>query len=152
MLTFVCLSGNNTARAEDKRPLLPDDKTIDTFHYSFTPRVLGSATTLSVHKDGKVTYSYASAPHTGSGGKTVLKEWTLAEHDRAALLGGLVEDGLLSHEDTGGGKFPNHYVAVSYGRWGLSMHPKELSEKVLKRVRPLLQKAHPEEWGAAPDK
>ena len=150
-VAVASMSGSGSG-ADDRRPLLPDNKTIDAFQYSFSPKVLGSAATLSIHKDGRVTYWYASQPHTGSGGKTVQKEWKLAERERAALLNGLVEDGLLDLEDTGGGKFPNHYVAVTYGRWQLSMHPKELPEKLLKRVKPLLQQAHPEEWGAAPVK
>jgi hypothetical protein len=135
-----------------ERPTLPDNRTIDTFKYTFTPKVLGSAATLSIHKDGRVTYSYASEPHTGSGGRTVQKQWKLAERERLALLHGLVDDGLLELEDTGGGKFPNHYIGVSYGRWLLSMHPKELPENLLKRLRPLLQQAHPEAWGTAEDK
>lgn len=141
------------AAADDKRPPLPDNKTIDTFQYTFTPKVLGgSVATLSIHKDGRVMYSYASAPHTGSGGRTVQKEWKLAKRERLALLRGLVDDGLLDLEDTGGGKFPNHYIGVSYGRWVLSIYPKKLPENLLKRLRPLLQKAHPEEWGTAQDK
>jgi hypothetical protein len=32
------------------------------------------------------------------------------------------------------------------------MHPKELPENLLKRLRPLLEKAHPEEWGAGQGK
>jgi hypothetical protein len=150
-VAVLSMSGSGRG-ADDTRPLLPDNKTIDTFQYSFSPKVLGSAATLSIHKDGRVTYSYASQPHTDSGGKTVNKEWKLAERDRVALFSGLIEDGLLDLEDTGGGKFPNHYVAVTYGRWQLSIHPKELPPKLLERVKPLLQKAHPEEWGAVPGK
>lgn len=149
---MVAAFAGGTGAADDKRSVFPDNKTIDTFHYSIAPKVLGSSATLSIHKDGKVTYSYASEPHTGSGGKAVQKEWKLSEKQRVELLSGLVEDGLLDLEDTGGGKFPNHYIAVSYGRWKLSMHSKELPKRMLKRVLPLLQKAHPEEWGAASDR
>ena len=152
MLAVVVALPGGAGAADDSRPVLPDNKTIDTFQYSFTPKLLGSTATLSIYKDGKVTYGYASQPHTGSGGKIVKMEWKLSERERAALLSGLVEDGLLDLEDTGGGKFPNHYIAVSYERWQFSMFPKELPEKMLKRVRPLLQKAHPEEWGSALDK
>lgn len=138
--------------ADKKRSPLPDNKTIDTFQYSFTPTVLGSAATLTIHKDGRVFYTYQSEPHTGSGGTIVVqKDWKLTECERDALLTGIVKDGLFDLEDTGGGKFPNHYVAVSYGRWLWSMHPKKLPEKLLKRILPFLQTAHPEEWGAAPD-
>ena len=151
---IVLLAGPIAAlRSEEKkRPVLPDNKTIDTFEYGFTPKVLGSAAALTIGRDGKIAYSFQSQPHTGSGGHVVQKEWKIPEGDAAALLDGLVEDGVLELEDTGGGKYPNHHVAASYGRWRLSIHPKELPGKVFKRLLPLLQKAHPEEWKATPGK
>ncbi len=141
-------AGASVCCAEEERPQFPDGKTIDTFQYSVTPSAFGSYAGLAIHADGRVNYSYASQPHTGSGGKTVQREWKLTEAERAALLAGLVDDGLLELEDTGGGrKYPDHYIVVTHGRWQLTLRPAELPEALMNRLLPLLRRAHPEEWG-----
>lgn len=152
LAAFLSIVLQAKADTDDSRPVLPDNKTIDTFFIQFQPKVFGGAARLSIYKDGEVTYSYQSEPHTGSGGKTIQKEWKIEELERVTLLRGLVDDGLLDLDDTGAVKFPNHYIGVSYGRWQFSMHPKELPEKMRKRLLPLLQHAHPEEWGSTLDK
>jgi hypothetical protein len=133
-------------RAEEKRGRLPDNRTIDTFEYSVAPELFGSATRLVITRKGKVAYSYQSAPHTNSGGEVVTKSWEIPAREAVALLEGLVADGLLELEDAVGDKFPKHFFEVTYGRWRLSAGPREMPEKVMKRLLPLLRKAHPAQW------
>jgi len=127
-------------------PRLPDNKTIDTFQCSLGTAALGPVTTFSVTRAGKVHYSYASQPHTGSGGKVVQKEWDIPEKEALVLLNGLVEDGLLALEEDAGNKFPRYSFTVTYGRWQLSARPKGFGEPLMKRLQPYLEQADPEQW------
>ncbi len=137
--------------ADDKRAALPDNKTIDSLHLSVTTdpgKRLGPVATLTVTRDGKVTYSHATAPHTGSGGKVTQKRWDIPPQQAAAILAGVVEDGLLDLP-AGGRAKAHYYAAVTYGRWQMALFLNDRPDKVLKRVLPLLRHAHPEVWGAA---
>jgi hypothetical protein len=153
LCVLVLLAASATGRAGEgeARGKLPDNRTLDTFEYTYTPKVFGGPVAhFSVTREGKLRYSYSSEPHTNMGGQVVQKEWEVPRKEATALLQGLVDDGLLDLEDTRGGKFPNHYFKVSYGRWQLTAHPKELPESMMKRLRPYLEKAHPEFWKKEP--
>jgi hypothetical protein len=136
--------------AADKKAHLPDNRTIDSFEYAFAAAPCGPSANFSVIRSGKVRYTYAKHPTMAQGsedsGIVVQKEWEIDAKEAKALLQGIVDDGLLDLEDTLGGKFPNHWFRISYGRWQLVSHPKTMSGPIMKRLRPYLQKAHPELW------
>src|SRR5437868_6580529 len=77
---------------------LPDGKTIDSLFFSFAERVpgLGPRGTLSMTADGKVMYSHATAPHTGSGGKITQLNWDIPKAEAGTIFRRLVADGLLT--------------------------------------------------------
>jgi hypothetical protein len=134
------------AVAEDApRERFPDNRTIDTFSYSYSPELFGPSMVFSVTREGKIHYSYASQPHTGSGGRTVVKEWDVPPEEAAALLQGIVDDGLLELKDSGQ-NFPSHSFSVTYGRWLLAGRAKEMPEPIMKRLLPYLRTAHPDNW------
>jgi hypothetical protein len=136
--------------ASTTRSALPDNRTLDTFSYSFSPRepwsfesgprpaLFGPGATFSITRKGKVHYTYASAPHTGSGGNTIVKEWHVPPEEAARLLDGLVADGLLDAES--GIKYTGYSFTVSYGRWQLSAQPSSMPAAVIERLRPCLEK------------
>ena len=129
---------------------LPDNRTIDTFSYSFSPAVIespgakvpifGPAAGLSITREGNVRYNYASEPHTGSGGQTVVKEWDIPTAEATSVLDGLVADGLLDLEGGTSGK--GHAFTVAYGRWQLTCMPATMPERMIARFRPYLDKGH----------
>jgi hypothetical protein len=146
----LLLAADKPKEGDKKGTPLPDNRTIDTFTYSYSPSVLGSSAVLSIGKDGTVSYSYQSEPGTNSGGHVVGTKWKIPEKEAKALLDGLVADGVLDLDDTLGGKYPNHTVQATFGRWQMMIHPKKLPEGVGKRLLPLLRKAHPEEYKPSP--
>src|SRR3954465_4978972 len=82
-------SGGNDKRHVETRSPFPDDRIIDSLTWSFSPLVLddpnaklpllggGPAASLTISREGKVHYWYASAPNTGSGGRTIVKDWQI---------------------------------------------------------------------------
>jgi hypothetical protein len=132
---------------EKKRSDLPDGRTIDTFAYRNKFKFHGPMVDLSITRKGKIHYLYSTAPHTGSGGRVVNKDWEISSEDASILLDGLVSDGLLNAKVIYNEKdFPSHHVTMSYGEWQRSHYLKELPDKVYQRILPLMNKVHPEVW------
>ncbi len=125
-----------------------DEKPAFTYvRYSFTEKLDSPEATLTVARDGKVTYTRKTHPTTPGGQKVLVDEsWTIPAKDAAAILDGLIAGGLFELSDTRGGKFPNHYVEARAGRWKTALFPKEMSDPVMKHLRPLLEKADPATW------
>ncbi len=144
LLTVLVVTGGAKAAP------LPEIMVLDTFQYTFVTKVMTDSVLLTITRDGKVNYFYQSAPGTDSGGVNVGKKWEITKKDAAALLDGLVADGLLKMKDKDGKDLDLgfHRVTVSSGRRELAISPKELPEKVLARLLPLLQEAHPAKWKA----
>ncbi len=135
------------ARAADEKPA----PALDTFEYVFTKGFLFESTvTLTVAKGGKATYLYKPRQsYPGADALIVRKNWEMPAKDVAALLSGLVEDGLLELETFDSIKHATyHYVGVTYGRWRLRLDSKAMPEKIFRRLLPVLAQAHPEEWKA----
>ncbi|MBM3980167.1 MAG: hypothetical protein FJ304_07750 [Planctomycetes bacterium] len=137
---------------------VPDNKTtIDSFSFSFGAPdkhggkfdtlalggapALGAGGSLTVAKDGKVTYTYSSAPFTGSGGRVVKKEWALSKDELKALFAKLVADGLLD-----GDANPDAHsgIRVTSGRW--YAYIEQVPEKAMAHIKVLLVKADPVLW------
>src|SRR5215207_1942557 len=99
---------------------LPDNKSpIDSLSYSFGGGgLLGAGGSLTISAGGKVAYFYSSAPHTGSGGRVVRKDWELSKEERAELFRKLVADGLLDAEE---GRNFTEQVRVVCGRWSAAL-------------------------------
>jgi len=135
-------------KAEAKRPPLPDGTRIDSFATGFVP-TYGDIHSLSVTRAGKVVYTYHTDPNIGrAGAPSVRKEWDIPAKDAAALLTGLVEDGVLEPADGPGDRKRGLGVSVTYGRWRMDL-PSPLPEKSFRRLLPLLQKANPDVWKPA---
>lgn len=146
------LEPSKKAVADDKRSVLPDNKSIDSLSLSITPKLMGAEAKLSLSKSGKVIYTDTPHPN-GEGGRLIRKEWEIPRAEAAAILQGGVEDGILESVDVGQAVvFPHYYLSVTYGRWQTSMHLKESPDKLLVQVMPLLQRAHPELWGQSSQK
>jgi hypothetical protein len=126
---------------KDAKPVLTH------LRYSFTEKVEGPEATLTVARDGRVTYSRKTHP-AAPGGVKVLADsgWAIPAADAAKLLDALAADGLFDVETTGGQKFPHHYVQATAGRWKATLFPKEMPDAVMKHLRPLLEKGEPELW------
>jgi hypothetical protein len=124
---------------------LPDNKApIDSLYYSFTlGGVFGPGGSLKISADNEVSYFYSSAPHTGSGGTVVSKNWELTKEERMKLFTKLVDDGLL--ELAPGGPATSS-IRVTRGRWRMTVTADKLPERVMRHLRPLLVKAHPGAW------
>jgi hypothetical protein len=117
------------------------------FRYSFTEKIEGPEATLTVARDGKVTYSRKTHPNSPGGVKALADTgWAIPAADAAKLLDTLVSDGLFDLADTGGQKLPNHYVQATVGRWKATLFPKEMPDAVMRHLRPLLEKGEPEFW------
>lgn len=121
---------------------LPDHKTpIDSLTYAFGGGgFLGAGGSLRIGTDGKVRYSYISAPHTGSGGIVVQKDWELTKDEMKELFTKLVADGLLDGEEAKGGLLDG--IQVTSGRWRTTV----AADKGMKHLHPLLAKAHAAMW------
>src|SRR5687768_451846 len=76
---------------------LPDGKTIEALSFRFVEGAmgLGPGGRLGISKDGKVGYSHATQPSTGSGGVITQKELSLTKEEQAELFRKLVADGLF---------------------------------------------------------
>jgi hypothetical protein len=129
---------------------LPDGKSFDALTYAFGAGAFGPGGAFGITADGKVSYFYSSAPHTGSGGHVVQKEWTLTKEEKAELFGKLVEAGLLDLPEGHGVPFANGFV-VSTGKWRLNLSSVKVPDKVMALLRPLLAKADPELWAEKPE-
>lgn len=117
------------------------------FRYSFAEKLEGPEATLVVNRDGRVTYSRKTHPNTPGGSKVLVDHgWAIPAADAAKLLDALVTDGLFDLTDTLGGKFPSHHIEASAGRWRTTLFPKQMSDAVMKHLRPLLEKGEPELW------
>ena len=127
--------------AEAKRPPLPDGTRIDSIVVGLG---LGYGRTLmlSVSRTGQVSYSAADNLTLGRAPiPPVHKGWTIPEKDAAALLDGLIEDGLLKGREANDGNLgsPGKLLGVTYGRW--TMHgPGHIPGKALLRLMPLMGK------------
>ncbi|MBM3978968.1 MAG: hypothetical protein FJ304_01535 [Planctomycetes bacterium] len=132
---------------------VPDGKTFDALTYTFGGGGgFGAGGSLAIKADGKVTYFYSSAPHTGSGGRVVKKDWTITKDEKTELFAKLVAAGLLDMPAAhavvlGGGGFQ-----VSSGKWTLSLGGANVPDKVLDALRPLLAKADDKTWPPSPVK
>jgi hypothetical protein len=129
---------------------LPDGKSFDAFTYAFGAGGLGPGGAFGIAADGKVSYFYSSAPHTGSGGHIVKKEWTLTKEEKAELFSKLLEAGLLELPEGHGVPYANGFL-VSSGKWRLHLSSVKVPDKVMALLRPLLTKAHPELWAEKPE-
>jgi hypothetical protein len=127
---------------------LPNGKSFDALTYSFGNGVLGPTGSLSIAADGKASYFYSSAPHTGSGGRVVKKEWTLTKEEKAELFRKLVEAGLLDLPEGHGVPF-SPGIAVSSGKWRTTLGG-HIPDKVMAQLRPVLAKADPGMWAEEP--
>jgi hypothetical protein len=127
---------------------LPDGKSIDTLTFSFSGGGdvhAGGSFTLTA--EGKVSYSHQTAPFTGSGGVVTSKSWDIPKSEAAAVLSGLLEDGLL---DLPAGGTPlassGATIRVTSGKWFATVAAHPVPEKILGHMRPYLEKAHPAMW------
>jgi len=124
---------------------LPDGKTIDGLTFLFSDRRSDPPTgSLSITADGKVRYVLKPV-RLSSGGKVTKADWEIPKAEAAALLGKLVEDGLLQLRE-GSGLSDLDEVTVTAGRWRLSLRANPLPDEFLDQLRPYLEKAHPERW------
>lgn len=85
----------------------------------------------------------------------IQRQLRVSPAEARALLDGAVADGVLKLPDGVRPQFPHYHVTLLSGRWK-TQHMLGRPEKLMARVRPLLVRAHPEEWGeaephAAPD-
>jgi hypothetical protein len=100
-----------------------------------------------VNRDGRVTYSRKTHPNDPGGSKVLVDHgWAIPAADAEKLLEALVADGVFELTDSGGGKFPHHYVQAHAGRWTTALFPREMSEPVMRHLRPLLEKGEPGLW------
>src|SRR5262245_22090887 len=136
---FSCVFAAN---AQDRRPVLPDHKSIDSLQYTYSAGLFQGQAVLIISRHGDVRYSYQSQPHTGSGGKVVQKNWKLPPKEAVALLDDLVAAGLLELPDNGHG----HYFELTHGRWRMSLMRRGLPEKIAGKLLPLLQHADAALW------
>jgi len=153
-----------TEREEKTPPLVPGEKgkptsappttlsemniepPIDAFSYQFQAAVFSHQSSLALSRNGRVHYSFVSAPHTGSGGHTVFETWDIPKKEAKVILDSLIADGILDLPSGFGGKFPSHRITLTRGKWQASIRPDSLSDSIVRRLLPLLQEAHPEMW------
>jgi len=119
---------------------------LDAFDYSYSPKVFGSVTHLGVNRSGYVSYSFASKPHTGSGGQTVVKEWHISKDEAEQILDTLVNVGLLELGMDGDAKFPAHRFTVSSKGWQKAIRPARLPDAIWRQILSLMMQAHPTMW------
>jgi hypothetical protein len=131
---------------------VPDGKTFDALTYTFGGGGgFGAGGTLTIAADGKVNYFFSSAPHTGSGGRVVQKEWTITKDEKAALFGKLVDAGLLDLPTGHGVMFAGGFQ-VSSGKWKLALGGAKVPDKIVELLAPLLLKADAGTWVEKPAK
>ncbi len=118
---------------------VPDGKSIDYFSTTFDS--IGKITILSVSRDGAISYLAITSTFIGRADTpNVSKYWNIPAKDAAALLDGLVADG-LDREVLGGDeatKFAQHKTTLGYGRWYLETK-RSLPAKAIERLIPLLE-------------
>jgi hypothetical protein len=127
---------------------LPDAKAPDAVTFAFG-HPLGPGGTLTVTSAGKVRYREVLDLPTGRAPRVVAAEWDVPKAEAAAVLAGLVADGLLDlsarvrhSRDTA--------FTVASGRWRLYLHADPVPEKLMDRLRPLLEKADAARWKPKP--
>jgi len=130
---------------------LPEGKSIDGFSFRFQSSLpgFGPVGDFSVMPDGKVHYSHATEAHTGSGGTITQAKWEIPKAEAEALFRALVGDGLLELPDAKGLGGARFQFWVYTGRWQAALAADPLPEKILARLRPYLEKAHPGLWKRA---
>ncbi len=144
LLVIGC--GRSTPLAKNQSSKLYPTE-LEAFQYQYSPKLFrGSATSLGLNRNGFVSYSYASQPHTGSGGNTVVKEWHIPEQEAAQILDTLVNAGILELGMDGETKFPFHVFTLSSKGWQKAIRPTRLPDAVWKQILPLMMHAHPEMW------
>ena len=90
-------------------------------------------------------YSYASDPHTGSGGFVVQKDWELTKDEVKELFAKLVADGLLDAAPGGSVFFDG--IQLTSGRWRTGMKAEKVPPKAMAHLRELMAKAQPRPVG-----
>ncbi|MBA4064107.1 MAG: hypothetical protein C0501_10420 [Isosphaera sp.] len=127
---------------------LPDGKAPDAVTFAFG-HPFGPRGTLTVTSAGKVGYREVLNPPMGAADRVHAAEWDIPKAEAAALLAGLVGDGLLDlparvrHT-------PDTRFTVASGRWRMYLHADPVPEKLMARLLPLLEKAHPARWKPKP--
>jgi len=119
---------------------------LEAFDYFYMPKVLGSQVHLGMNRSGYVSYSFLSEPYTGSGGRTVSKEWHIPKDEAQQTLDALVNAGILELGLDGEAKFPSHCFTVSSKGWQKAIRPARLPDSIWKQMLPLMIRAHPEMW------
>lgn len=118
---------------------VPDGKSIDSFRTTFDS--IGTIRILTVSRDGGISYLNITRPFIGRADTpNVSKYWTIPAKEAAALLDGLVEDG-LDREVRGGDeatKLAQWETSLGYGRWELKTK-RSLPAKAIQRLTPLLE-------------
>ena len=129
-----------------EKPLAKSKPVPTRLDYTFTEKDGAPQIALAITREGNVIYSRYD--HTAPEGKRLLvnESWSIKPGEAETLLDALIACGLLGAADTGGGKFPDHFVQIQAGKWRTALHPKELPDAAMKLLRPLLEKADPEVW------
>lgn len=130
---------------------LPNPKALDSVTYALGNEFFRSTGAITVTADGKVSYHNQPGLYTtASGGKRHDAKWDIKKEEAAALLAGLVEDGLLDLPlRVTKGATDVRFTAVS-GKWTMHLHADPVPEKLAARFQPLLEKADPTVWKKAP--
>lgn len=129
---------------------VPDGKTFDALTYTFGGGGgFGGGGSLTIAADGKVTYFFSSAPHTGSGGNVVRTDWTITKDEKAALFAKLIDAGLLDLPAGHGVMFAGGF-RVSSGKWNMVLGGTKVPDKITNLLAPLLLKADEKTWAEKP--
>lgn len=128
---------------------LPKPKALDSVTYAIGNEFFRPTGALTVTADGKVSYHNQPGLYTtASGGKRHDASWEIKKEEAAALLAGLVEDGLLELPLRVTHVADVRFTAVS-GKWRMYLHADPIPEKLAARFQPLLEKADPTVWKKA---
>jgi len=125
-------------------PKQPPSKpgTVTWLSYHLTTKKDGDRIALTFTRDGKAHY-FRSSPDLA---KPVEVAWSMPAKDAEALLDSLAADGLFELADGDGDKYPGHLIEAATGKWRIAIRPKEIPEKLLKPMLPLLKKADADFW------
>lgn len=132
-------------------PQLPNPTALDSVTYAIGNEFFRPTGALTVRADGKVSYhNQPGLFTTASGGVRKQKDWEIPKGEAAALLAGLVEDGLLDLPlRVTKGATDVRFTAVS-GKWRMYLHADPVPEKLAARFQPFSERADPDVWKKAP--
>lgn len=137
------------ATAQTPGPL-PDDKAIDSVTFAVGGEAFPPTGSLTVTAAGKVTYRDRPGLFaTSSGGPVTSAEWEIPKNEAAKLLAGLVADGLLDLPSRVKRTDDTRFTVAS-GPWRMYLTANPVPEKLMTRLRPLLEKADPHRWKLKP--